>query len=212
MATIPEETDEYEYPNTKPVKTLAQRVKEAERKRDLALMVTESEGGEKPAKWPMKWAGIFKKADKKINRDKALVFYFNKKNEIEEPKFMPIYDGNMIVWKHKVYRFDPRAMWLMKFGNKPTRVYCIREIDRRPIMNPDTKQVIFYRGGAISNQDADEVISSGNSTDSDELLIKAFLKAQTKEVKKMDVNWWIIGIIAAVVLIGGYFFITKVNF
>lgn len=175
-------------------------------------MQAETSEREKPAGWPNKWLRMFRKADKKQNNEMALVFYFNKKNMIEEPKFMPIYDGNMIVWKHKVYRFDPRAMWLIKFKNRVTRAYCIREIDRRPIRNPDTKEVIYYRGGEISNQDADEVINSGNSTDSDELLIKAFLKAQTKEAKKMNVNWIVIGIIALVVLVGGYFFITRVNF
>lgn len=207
MAIIPEET---RYTSSG-MKSLSQRIREAERATELAKMMSSSEEGEAPARFPRRWMSMFRKSTKKQNREKALVLYFNKKNEIEEPKLMPIYDGNMIVWKHKVYRFDPRAMWLMKFGPKLVRVYCIREIDRRPIRNPETGKTIYFAGGAISNQDAEEVVASGNSTDSDELLIKAFLKAQTKETK-MQVNWVIIGVIILVLIVGGFFLVKNMNF
>lgn len=121
-----------------------------------------------------------------------LVIYFNKKNEIEPPKFMPIYDGNMVIWKNKPYEFDPRAIWRIKGVRGQPMVYCIKEIDRRPIKNPETgrwkrdKQgrVVYSTDAAVSNLDVDEIRERGDSTESDEFLIKAALKAQTSQTKK----------------------------
>lgn len=193
-------------------KPLTVRLREAENKLYLAKMqAAEFEKGEKQSKVPWSWRKPMGQTTKKSNREKALVFYFNKKNEIEQPKFMPIYDGNMIVWNHKVYKFDPRAMWITKWNGKLTKVYCIREIDRRPIKNPDTREVLYYKVEPVSNQDLEDVVQSGNSTDSDELLIKAFLKAQTKEVKGTSISW-IVWVIIGIVLIGLVWGISKMNF
>lgn len=128
-----------------------------------------------------------------------LVIFLNKKNEIESPRFMPIFDGNMIIWKNKPYEFDPRAVWTIKGVKKHPRVYLIKEIDRRPIMN--NKGKVVYSDAAVSNMDIDEIRLRGDSTESDEFLIKAALKAQTAQIKK-NVNIMAI-VIIAILLIGG---------
>lgn len=138
----------------------------------------------KDYKFPFKWNFKFRQARKKNKVEQALVFYFNKKGEIEAPKFMPIYSGNMIIWKNKPYEFDPRSAWRLKTRGYPV-TYCLKEIDRRP----------------ISNLDLDEIRKRGDSTESDEFLIKAALKAQTTQLKG-KMNWIIIGIVV-ILLIGG---------
>ena len=134
-----------------------------------------------------------------------LVIFLNKKNQIEPPKFMPVFDGNMIVWKNKPYEFDPRAVWSVKGMKGNPQAYLIKEIDRRPVRNKAGK--IVYRDAAVSNQDLDEIRFRGDSTESDEFLIKAALKAQTSQVKK-NANIAVI-VIVALVVIGGlaYFFL-----
>jgi hypothetical protein len=104
---------------------------------------------------------------------------------------MPIFDGNMVIWRNKPYEFDPRAIWRIKGVRGQPMVYCIREIDRRPIKNPDGSykadrygRKIYSSDAALSNLDIDEVRRRGDSTESDEFLIKAALKAQTSQAKK----------------------------
>jgi len=128
-----------------------------------------------------------------------LVLFLNKKNEIEPPKFMPIYDGNMIIWKNKPYEFDPRAVWRVKGMKGTPQAYMIKEIDRRPVMNKFGQKV--YTDAAVSNMDLDEIRARGDSTESDEFLIKAALKAQQSQAKK-NINIAVI-VIVAVVVIGG---------
>jgi hypothetical protein len=126
-----------------------------------------------------------------------LVIFLNKKNEIEHPRFMPIFDGNMIVWKNKPYEFDPRAVWRIQGVKKNPQVYLIKEIDRRPVRNKQGK--IVYRDAAVSNMDIDEIRSRGDSTESDEFLIKAALKAQTTQMKKkVNIMAIVLVIIAAI--------------
>lgn len=144
-----------------------------------------------------------------------LVVYFNKKNEIELPKFMPIFDGNMVVWKNKPYEFDPRAIWRIKGVRGQPMVYCIREIDRRPIKNPDGTskrdklgRKVYSTDAAISNLDVDDVRARGDSTESDEFLIKAALKAQTTQSKK-QVSIAVMVIIFLVIAGGLIWFFTS---
>ena len=80
---------------------------------------------------------------------------------------------------------------------KHPQAYLIKEIDRRPVRNKAGR--IVYRDAAISNMDIEEIRARGDSTESDEFLIKAALKAQTSKTKK-NVNIVvivIIGLIAA---------------
>lgn len=165
-----------------------------------------TEDTKKQFKFPFKWTWKFGQAKKKQNQEMALVLFFNKKNEIEAPMFLPIFSGNMIVYRNKAYEFDPRAIWRMRGVKGYPSVYCIREIDRRPIKNPDGSfktyqgKVVYSRDAAVSNMDIDEVRLRGDSTESDEFLIKAALKAQTSQVPVK--GSWIIGGIAIAVIIG----------
>ncbi|GAH22502.1 unnamed protein product, partial [marine sediment metagenome] len=108
---------------------------------------------------------------------------------------MPIFDGNMIVWKNKPYEFDPRAVWNIRMKGNP-KAYLIKEIDRRPVRNKFGK--IVYKDAAVSNMDLDDIRARGDSTESDEFLIKAALKAQTAQGRK-KANVAIIVIVALVI-------------
>jgi len=196
--------------------TLAERVRDLERQQRLAERDKETKSKVKQFKFPFKWRRSFMQTRRKKFGDKMLVIYFNKKNEIEPPRFMPIFDGNMVVWKNKPYEFDPRAIWRIKGVRGQPMVYCIKEIDRRPIKNPDGiykrdkhGRRIFSTDAAISNLDVDEIRARGDSTESDEFLIKAALKAQTTQSKKqMSV---VVLVVIFLVVAGGliWFFTSK---
>ncbi len=162
--------------------TLADRVKDMERRQRITERGEETEQKTKEWKFPFKWRWKFRQSLRKSKTDMMLVLFLNKKNEIEPPKFMPIFDGNMIVWKNKPYEFDPRAVWTVKGIRKNPKAYLIKEIDRRPVMNRKGK--VVYRDAAVSNMDLDEIRQRGDSTESDEFLIKAALKAQTSQIPK----------------------------
>ena len=174
--------------------TLADRVRKLERNKMIAERSEESARETKQFKYPFKWRSKFNKSNRKTMDEKMLVIFLNKKNEIEAPKFMPIFDGNMIVWKNKPYEFDPRAVWRVKGMKGTPQAYLIKEIDRRPVRNKRHNMEV-YRDAAISNMDLDEIRMRGDSTESDEFLIKAALKAQTSQVKK-NMN------VAALVIVG----------
>jgi len=135
-------------------------------------------------KFPAKWKMQAKKAAK--NRDAVLIFYLNVKGELEQPLVAPIYSGNMVVIRNKVYEVDPRSFWTLKIGFKTYKLLIIKEIDRRP----------------VSNLDWDDIRRRGDATDSDEFLIKAALKAQVTTTAK-QVSKGIIFFILAAVVIGG---------
>jgi len=181
--------------------TLAERLRSLERKVKLYERGEETEKTHKQFKFPFKWRLKFNQSKKKSTSEMMLVFFMNKKNEVEPPKFMPIFDGNMIVWENKPYEFDPRAVWRIKGIKGTPQAYFIKEIDRRPVMN--RKGRVVYRDAAVSNMDLDEIRARGDSTESDAFLIKAALKAQTARMGK-GVNktvMIIIGIIAVGALI-----------
>lgn len=188
--------------------TLANRIRALERKKTIAERDAATIKETKQFSWPFKWKSKFNRSGRKVAEERMLVIYFNKKNEIEPPRFMPIFDGNMIVWKNKPYEFDPRAIWRIKGVKRQPMVYCIREIDRRPIKNPDggfkTDRLgrrIYGSDAAISNNDINDVRERGDSTESDEFLIKAALKAQTSQTKK-NLN---MGAIAIVLIVAAGF-------
>lgn len=178
------------------VVTLADRLLELEKKVKLSDRNKETEQTTKRFSFPFKWRWKFNQS-KRIGNDQILVLFLNKKNKIESPKFMPIFDGNMIVYKNKPYEFDPRAVWTIQGVRGNPQVYLIKEIDRRPVMNKFGKMV--YRDSAVSNMDIDEIRARGDSTESDEFLIKAALKAQTTQMKKgVSMALIVLGIIAVV--------------
>lgn len=172
--------------------TLAEKVRILEKRQKVSERDKETKKEVKKYKFPFKWNRKFSQSNKKRFNEQMLVIFLNKKNQIEQPRFMPIFDGNMIVWKNKPYEFDPRAVWRMQAKKNP-QVYLIKEIDRRPVSN--NKGEIIYRDAAVSNLDINEIRERGDSTESDEFLIKAALKAQTALARK-NVN-----MIAVVVLI-----------
>jgi hypothetical protein len=110
MAIIQQE-DTGSYPRSV---TLAERLEQLERKQKLLQRDKETLETKKQFKFPFNWRRKFSQSKRKNAEDKMLVLYLNKKNQIEPPKLMPIFDGNMIVWKNKPYEFDPRAVWTVK--------------------------------------------------------------------------------------------------
>lgn len=123
-------------------------------------------GAKKQFKWPWKWKRMEKTALK--TKEMLLVMFLNIKGQIEMPKLYPLYSGNMVIIKNKPYEVDPRAFW--SFGK--AKCLIIKEIDRRP----------------VSNLDYSEIKKRGDSTDSDEFLIKAAMKALSTEQKKKQMN------------------------
>jgi len=186
--------------------TLSERLLELENRARLSKRNEETQIETKEFKWPFRWKKKFNQARRKKNSDLMLVIFLNKKNEMEPPKFMPIFDGNMIVWKNKPYEFDPRAVWRVKGMKGTPQAYLIKEIDRRPVRN--RKGILVFRDASISNMDLDEVRARGDSTESDEFLIKAALKAQTSQVKK-NVNMAVLVVVGLIVLGVLIYFFTK---
>ncbi len=138
-------------------------------------------------KWPAKWKRVFKSSRKK--RNQILVWFLNIKGEIEPPKLYPIYSSNMIIIQNRPYQVDPRSFWRM--GKYTCQI--IKGIDRRP----------------VSNLDYNEIRKRGDSTDSDEFLIKAAMQAIAGGIKKKPMDkrvMIVIGLIAAAALI--YFMST----
>jgi len=196
--------------------TLAERVQSLESQSRLSKRDAETKEKVKQFNFPFKWRRKFSQAKRKKFSDMMLVIYFNKKNEIEPPRFMPIYDGNMVIWRNKPYEFDPRAIWRIKGVRGQPMVYCIKEIDRRPIKNPESgkykrdKQgrIVYSVDAAISNNDVDEIRARGDSTESDEFLIKAALKAQQSQAKK-SMNVAVLVVILVIVAGGLIWFFTS---
>jgi len=167
----------------------------------------------KAFKFPFKWNWRFTQAKKRANLEKVLIMFLNKKNEIEMPTFVPIYSGNIVIYRNKAYEFDPRGIWRLKGVKGYPSVYLIREIDRRPLTNPVTKKyvrdvegrVVYGKDAAVSNMDIDDVRERGDSTESDEFLIKAALKAYTATKTNKPVNWLIIGVVVVIVIVAAVF-------
>lgn len=145
----------------------------------------------KEFKFPKPWLGKMKKVQKL--KDQVVVFYLNIKGEIEPPVLQPLYSGNMVIIRSKVYEVDPRAFWTARIGFKMYKILLIKEIDRRP----------------VSNLDYTEIKKRGDSTDSDEFLIKAALRAQVGQTPKQISKWIIIAIIVAIVAAIAYFLLAK---
>ncbi len=139
-------------------------------------------------KWPVKWKQIFKLSGKK--RNQILVFFLNIKGEIEPPKLYPIYSSNMVIIKNRPYQVDPRSFW--RLGKHTCQI--IKGIDRRP----------------VSNLDYDEIRRRGDSTDSDEFLIKAAMQAVIGSISlKKQLDKKVIIIIAVIVIAAVVFFMSQ---
>jgi len=139
-------------------------------------------------KYPWKWKRNFKKAaKKKPAQNKILVIYLNAKGEIEQPVLVPLFSGNIIIYKNKAHIFDPRDTWLVYLPRgKMVKCVLVREIDRR----------------LVSNRDFDEVKKEGYATDSDEILLKMVTKAMIEKVKAKVGGKAIVIAIAVVIALG----------
>ena len=138
-------------------------------------------------RWPMKWKKVFKSSKKK--RNQILVWFLNIKGEIEPPKLYPIYSSNMIIIQNRPYEVHPRSFWRM--GKYTCQI--IKGIDRRP----------------VSNLDYDEIRKRGDSTDSDEFLIKAAMQALVGGSKKKPIDKKVIIIIGIIVVAALIFFMSR---
>jgi len=187
--------------------TLAERISGLEKKTKFQEKQIESKRKTRGFKWPMKWKMKFNKSGKANMREMMLVIFLNKKNEMEVPRFMPIFEGNMIVYKNKPYEFDPRAIWTIKGVKKNPRAYLIKEIDRRPVRNKDNR--IVFTDAAVSNMDIDEIRRRGDSTESDEFLIKAALRAQLASVNKKKISTGVLIAIGVIVVGAIIYFLSK---
>jgi hypothetical protein len=161
------------------------RLRKVEEDLKYGRMKVDTDENEKPFNYPSKWRRTMNKSNSKAAEDKVLMLYLNIKGEIEPPRLVPLYSGNIIIWKHKAYEFDPRASWITKIKRKIVKCIIIREIDRRP----------------VSNLDWDEVKARGDSTDSDEILVKMVTKA-VMEKAKTQINKGVIVVIGIVIAIG----------
>ena len=141
----------------------------------------------KQFKWPWKSRSEMKSSAKKP--EEILVFFLTITSELVGPKLYPIYSGNMLIVKNSPYELDPRAV--LRFGKY--KCIILREIDRRP----------------VSNLDLDEVKRRGDSTSSDEFLIKAAMRAITTTPPKKEMNKTLLIIIGIAVVAGLIFFFSK---
>ena len=158
------------------------------------LSMPEPSVKEKEWKTPFKWKMKFMQSKSVKKVDQILVMMFNKKQQIEPPKFMPIY-GNIIVYKDKVYRYRPKAIWTMLVQGKP-QIYAIKEKDMEPISN-------------ISDARLEKLmIDSGRGTEYHKLLLQAALAAQVKPQTK-PINMWLVGGVILVVVGGLLWFFLK---
>ena len=135
-------------------------------------------------KFPFKWRMTMNKSSKPSMKDKVLVFYINIKGELEPPMLLPLFNGNTIIYRNTPYEVDPRSFLTLRNRRKFYKLLIYKQIDRR----------------AVSNLDYDEIKKRGDATDSDEILIKAALRAQQTHISKQQVGkgMIVIGIIAVV--------------
>ena len=143
---------------------------------------------QKKFKFPFKWRKVIKLANKKGKQ--ILVWYFNRKGTIEPPKLHPLYASDMIIIRNKPHEVDPRAFW--RLGKN--QCLCIKEIDRRP----------------ISNLDYSEIKLRGDSTDSDEFIIKAAMQAVLGGLKKkVALNKGLLIVLGIIALAVVVFFVSR---
>lgn len=178
--------------------TLAQKIANAERELDLVRKQKQTLQEEKEFKFPFKWKRKLGATKRKANFGKILVIYLNKQGDIEVPVFLPIFDGNMVIYRNKPYEFDPAALWTIRGFKGSPKVLVIKETDRKPVRND--KGRVVYRGAEVNNKDLEEIRKRGDSTEHDEFLLKFLLRATSSSAqKKINVG---LMILIGVVVIG----------
>jgi len=136
---------------------------------------------ERPFQWNFRQRSVMNQSLKQPQ--KLLVFFLSRTGVFEQPRLLPVVEGNMVFVKGKPYEVNPKAFW--RYGKY--WLYIIREIDRRP----------------VSNLDYNKIRERGDATDSDEFLIKAAMSARQVDKKPLPNKMIliIVGIIIAAVVI-----------
>ena len=137
---------------------------------EKALEETKKE--KKGWKIPFKWKKTMNKSLKKNSGEKVLCFFINNKGELESPVLLPIINGNIIVYKYTIHKIDPLDILTFVYKRKFYKVLIYRVMDRK----------------AVSIRDYKEVKAKGDSTENDEVLIKAMLTAKASQISKQQIG------------------------
>lgn len=123
-------------------------------------------------KIPLKWKRTMNKSTKPSPKDKALCFFINKKGELEPPVLLPVYNGNIVIYKYTIHEVDPRDFLTLHQKKRSYKLLIYNITDRK----------------AVSNRNYGVVKANGNSTLDDEVLIKAMLTAKTSQMAKQQIG------------------------
>lgn len=135
-----------------------------------AIEVTKKE--KKDWKIPFKWKKTLNKSTKSSSTEKVLCFFINNKGELESPVLLPIINGNIIVYKYTIHKVDPTDILTLTYKKKFYKLLIYRLMDRK----------------AISIRDYAKVKEDGDSTENDEVLIKAMLTAKASQISKKQIG------------------------
>jgi len=144
----------------------------------ILKVITEGKASEETKKekkgWkiPFKWKKTLNKSLKKTSEEKVLCFFINNKGELESPVLLPIINGNIIVYKYTIHKIDPLDILTFVYRKKFYKVLIYRVMDRK----------------AVSIRDYKEVKGKGDSTENDEVLIKAMLTAKASQISKQQIG------------------------
>ena len=158
---------------------------------NLTKMLTEKEAIEitkkekKDWKIPFKWKKTFNKSIKKSLVEKVLCFFINNKGELEAPVLLPIINGNIIVYKYTIHKIEPTDILTLVHKKKFYKLLIYRLFDRK----------------AVSISDYKDVKERGDSTENDEVLIKAMLTAKASQISKQQMGKGAL-IIGGLVIVG----------
>ena len=136
-------------------------------------------------KIPFKWKRIMNKSLKKTSGEKVLCFFINNKGELESPVLLPIINGNIIVYKYTIHKIDPLDILTFVHKRKFYKVLIYRVMDRK----------------AVSIRDYRDVKEKGESTENDEVLIKAMLTAKASQISKQQIGKGAL-VVGGLVLVG----------
>jgi hypothetical protein len=158
---------------------------------DLKYQKYKEDTQKKKKEWavPTKWKSVYNKSTKKSNENKVLVQYLTSRGTELPPMLLPLYSGNLIIYKDKVHEFDPRALYNLRVGNKMYKKLIIREMDRKP----------------VANLDWSDVKARGDTTRNDEILLKMLRLAMIEKVKKQASAWMWYALGGLVALGVGYY-------
>ena len=148
-----------------------------------AIEITKRE--KKEWKFPFKWKKTFNKSTKSSSVEKVLCFFINNKGELESPVLLPIINGNIIVYKYTIHKIDPTDILTLVYKKKFYKLLIYRLMDRK----------------AISIRDYKTVKADGDSTENDEVLIKAMLTAKASQISKQQIGKGAL-IIGGLVIVG----------